>query len=82
MTTSTLISKLKKLKISYTIINVNGYNMDISFSINGMNFKAGYFKDENIIQDYCREICYNQSEQEMQRRFFENFNKLIRYANI
>jgi hypothetical protein len=56
--------------------------MDISFSINGMNFKAGYFKYENIIQDYCREICYNQSEQEMQRRFFESFNKLITYANI
>jgi hypothetical protein len=81
MTTSALISKLTKMNIEYTILDCNGYNMDIAFKINNLNFKAGFIKGENEIQDFCREICFDTSNQEMQRRFFKNFNKLFSYAN-
>jgi hypothetical protein len=82
MTISNLISKLNKINISYSILDVNGYNKDIQFSINGLIFKAGFIEGNNEIQDYCREICYDNNTQEMQRRFFDNFNKLLKYANI
>jgi hypothetical protein len=81
MTTSALISKLTKMNIEYRILDCNGYNMDIEFTINNKTFKAGYFKGETEIQDFCREICFDTSNQEMQRRFFKNFNKLFSYAN-
>jgi len=80
MKTTNLISKLNKLKIEHTIIDINGYNKDIVFVINGITFYAGFNSNKNVIEDYHREICYNVSEQEMQRRFFDNFNQLLRYA--
>jgi hypothetical protein len=80
MKTTNLISKLNKLKIEHTIIDINGYNKDIVFVINGITFYAGFNTNKNVIEDYHREICYNVSEQEMQRRFFDNFNQLLRYA--
>jgi hypothetical protein len=55
--------------------------MDIQFTINNKTFKAGYFKGETEIQDYCIEICWDNDNQEMQRRFFSNFNRLLKYAN-
>lgn len=81
MTTANLISKLTKMNVTYTVVDVNGYNMDIEFSINGLNFSAGFNTSKNIIEDFSRAICYDNVNQEMQRRFFTNFNKLISYAN-
>ena len=81
MTTAALITKLTKMNVSYTVLDINGYNKDIQFSINGFTFKAGFIEGKNIVEDFCREICYNKSEQEMQRRFFDNFNKVLQYAN-
>jgi hypothetical protein len=81
MTTANLISKLTKMNVAYTVVDVNGYNMDIEFSINGLNFSAGFNTSKNIIEDFSRAICYDNVNQEMQRRFFTNFNKLISYAN-
>jgi hypothetical protein len=81
MTTTNLITKLNKMNIPYTILDCNGYNMDIEFTINNYTFKAGFFKGEIEIQDFCREICFDVSEQEMRRRFFDNFNKVLKYAN-
>jgi hypothetical protein len=69
------------MNIPYTILDCNGYNMDIEFTINNYTFKAGFFKGEIEIQDFCREICFDVSEQEMRRRFFDNFNKVLKYAN-
>jgi hypothetical protein len=80
MTTSTLISKLNKMNIESTIVDDNGYNMDVKFIINGMTFKAGFIKGQNVIQDFCREIYFDKSNQETQRRFFDNFNKLLKYT--
>ena len=80
MKTATLISKLSKMNISYTILDNNGYNKDIQFSINGLVFKAGFIEGKEMIQDFCREICYDNGIQEMQRRFFDNFNQVLRYA--
>lgn len=82
MTIQNLISKLAKMNIAYTILNNNGYNKDIQFSINGMTFKAGFTEGKTIVEDFCREICYDNCNQEMQRRFFDNFNQILRYATL
>lgn len=76
-----LLSKLDKLKIKHNTVDVNGYNKDICFNINGLEFKAGVNGSNSFISDLCREICFDKSEQETQRRFFDNFNQLLRYAN-
>ena len=81
MTTQNLIKKLTKLNVSYTVLEGNGYNKDIQFSINDIIFLAGFNEGKNVITDFCREICYDNNTQEMQRRFFDNFNKVLKYAN-
>lgn len=81
MTTQNLISKLTKINVNYAIVDYNGYNKDIQFSINGLTFKAGFTINSTIIEDFCREICFDQCTQETQRRFFRNFNQLLKYAN-
>jgi hypothetical protein len=81
MTTSNLISKLTKMNISYSILDYNGYNKELQFVINGFNFSAGFNEGKDLIQNFCREICYDNANQEMQRRFFSNFNQLLNYAN-
>jgi hypothetical protein len=81
MTTTNLISKLTKLNVPYKILDCNGYNMDIEFTINEKTFKAGFFKGETLIQDFCREIVFDVTEQEMIRRFFDNFNQILKYTN-
>jgi hypothetical protein len=81
MTTTNLISKLRKMKISHEILSVNGYNKNIQFSINGLTFYAGFVEGSTIIEDFCREIRYSNCNQEMERRFFDNFNQVLRYAN-
>jgi hypothetical protein len=78
MTTKNLISKLDKMNIEYTIIDCNGYNMDIQFIINNKTFKAGFFKGENEIQDFCREIAYDNTTQEIVRRFYKNFAQVLK----
>lgn len=80
MTTTQLKTKLSKMNIQFTEIDYNGYNKDICFKINNMIFAAGFNAKSEIIEDFCRNICYNSSEQETQRRFFTNFNALIKYA--
>lgn len=80
MTTTNLISKLNKSNINFTIEDINGYNKDIVFLINGMTFKAGFNTHSNKISDFCRDICYDKTNQETQRRFFDSFNKLMKYA--
>jgi hypothetical protein len=80
MTTTNLITKLTKMNIAYTILDYNSYNMDIEFTINGKTFKAGFYEGETEIQDFCRDIVFDVSEQEMRRRFFDNFNQILKYA--
>lgn len=70
MTTTNLINKLAKLNIPYTILDNNGYNKDIQFTINNLTFKAGFIDGKEQVEDFCREICYDKCAQEMQRRFF------------
>lgn len=82
MTTAQLKNKLTKMNIQFTEVDYNGYNKDICFSINNMNFAAGFNTKSEIIENFSRNICYNVSEQETQRRFFTNFNQLIKYANL
>lgn len=81
MTTSSLVSKLNKMNIAHSIVDVNGYNKDIQFIINGLTFKAGFTEGKTEVEDFCREICFDNNTQEMQRRFFITFNQLLKYAN-
>jgi hypothetical protein len=81
MTTQNLISKLTKMNVQHTILDNNGYNKDVEFTINSLTFKAGFIDSRNIIEDFCVEIFYDNCTQETQRRFFSNFNKLLKYAN-
>jgi hypothetical protein len=80
MKSATLIKKLEKFGIPYNVVDVNGYNKDIEFTINDTNFKAGIIEGKEEVQDFCREICYDKVRDEMQRRFFRNFKELLRYA--
>ena len=80
MTTTNLITKLNKMNITHSIVDINGFNQDIKFTINGIVFKAGFTTQSNVIQDFCREICFDNVNQEMQRRFFDNFNKILKYT--
>lgn len=80
MTTTTLISKLGKMNIPYTIVDFNGYNMDIVFTINGKTFKAGFFKGDTLIQDYCRDISFDNTSQEIIRSIYKNFAAVLRAA--
>jgi len=81
MTTTNLIAKLTKMNVDYNVLENNGYNKDIQFSINGQTFKAGFTNGKELIEDFCREICFDHSSQEMQRRFFTNFAQVLKYAN-
>jgi hypothetical protein len=80
MTTQNLINKLNKINVLYSIVDVNGYNQDIHFVINGKNYIAGYNVKNNVIEDYCMEICYDNANQDMQRIFFSNFNKVLNHS--
>jgi hypothetical protein len=81
MNISILISKLNKLNISHEIVNNNGYNADIKFTVNNKVFLAGIVNDKDNVEYFCHEICYDNTSQEMNRRFFQNFNQLLKYAN-
>lgn len=76
-----LVSKLNKMKVSFVVVDVNEYNKDIAFQINGKTFKAGYVEGSEEVEDFCREICWDKSEQQMQRVFYKNFNQLLLSAN-
>jgi hypothetical protein len=78
MKITSLISKLNKMNVSHEIVNNNGYNADIKFTINEKSFYAGIVEGKDTIQDYCREIGYDNANQETQRIFYENINHLLK----
>ena len=49
MKAANLINKLNKINVKSNVVNVNGYNMDVEFTINGMFFKAGYLINDDTI---------------------------------
>jgi len=81
MTTANLISKLNKMNITSTIVDMTGYNKEVQFSINGLNYSADFNIEKMEIESFSRDICFDNTNQEMQRRFFSNFSQLIKYAN-
>jgi hypothetical protein len=78
MKITSLISKLNKMNVAHEIVNNNGYNADIQFVINGKSFYAGIVEDKDTVQDFCKEIGYDDVNQETQRRFYDNFNQLVK----
>ena len=80
MKSATLKKRLKNMGIPYNVVDVNGYNKDIEFTINGTDFKAGIIEGKEEVQDFCREIFYDKVREQMARRFFRNFKELLRYA--
>jgi len=81
MKVTSLLSKLNKLNVSHEVVNDNGYNADIKFIINNKVFLAGIIKSKAEIQDFCHEFYFDNVLQETQRRFFDNFNQILRYSN-
>lgn len=78
MKITSLISKLNKMNVAHEIVNNNGYNSDIQFVINGKSFYAGIVEDKDTVQDFCKEIGYDDVNQETQRSFYDNFNQLLK----
>ena len=81
MQVTSLASKLNKMNIQNSIVDLNGYNKEVVFSINNMNFSADFNVNANVIESYSRDICFDNTNQEMQRRFFTSLNSLLKYAN-
>mgnify|MGYP003473620937 FL=1 len=81
MIAKSLIAKLKKNNIEFNIVDINGYNKEILFSINNMSFSADFNDSiDNEVLSFARDIWYNSASQEMERRYFSNFNQLLKYA--
>lgn len=81
MTTATLTAKLSKMNVVYSIFDYNGFNKNVCFSINGMNFEAAFSEGNNIITSFCQILGYDDALQETSRIFFDNFAQLMRHAN-
>ncbi len=81
MIAKSLIAKLKKNNIEFNIVDINGYNKEILFSINNMSFSADFNDSiDNEVLSFARDIWYNSASQEMERRYISNFNQLLKYA--
>ncbi len=76
-----LKNKLSKLNVTTTVTDFNGYNKDLNFTINGLNFNAGFVEGKDDVQDFCRVIAFDNTHEEHQRRFFTSFNSLLKYAS-
>ena len=70
MKTSSLTSKLDKLKVSHTVRHINEHNKALDFTINGKKISADFTATSEEIQFFTTVIGYDQSEQEYQRLFF------------
>lgn len=81
MKTSSLTSKLDKLKVSHTVRHINEHNKALDFTINGKKISADFTATSEEIQFFTTVIGYDQSEQEYQRLFFYSFASVLRYAN-
>ena len=80
MKATTLKNKLVKLGIGFTTKS-NGYNIDLSFTLNGYDFIADYTEISEDIISFVTIISYDNKTQEVQIRSFENLNQVIKYAN-
>jgi hypothetical protein len=81
MKLSTLNNKLTKLNAEVTTQDHNGYNMSVVFTINGKSYEADYNKGENNIIGFSFTTGYDDAIQETTRRFFDNFNQVLRHSN-
>lgn len=80
MTKQNLISKLNKMNVEVSILDLNGYNKDFLFTINNKKYAAG-FTDNNIkIEDLTRIIYYDNTNQCSTRLFFKTFKALLKNA--
>ena len=80
MKITSLISKLNKMNVSHEIVNDNGYNADIQFVINGKIFEASIVEGNDTILHYSKDLYFDNVNQETQRRFYDNFNQLLKYG--
>jgi hypothetical protein len=81
MKITSLISKLTKMNVPFTILEGNGYNKDIEFSINGSVFEASFTEGYPNIQYYSKETGYDDASQQFTSYYFENFAQVLRHAN-
>jgi hypothetical protein len=81
MKISSLISKLTKINVPFTILEGNGYNKDIEFSINGSKFEASFTEGYPNIQYYSKATGYDDASQVTTCFYFDNFAQLLRHAS-
>jgi len=81
MKTSSLTSKLDKLKVPHTVKHINEHNKSLDFTINGKSFSADFTATSELIHFFSTIVGYDQAEQEHQRLFFYSFASVLRYAN-
>jgi hypothetical protein len=80
MTTKSLISKLTKLSITHSVIDYNGFNQEIKFTINDLVYFASYNVKDTIIDYFYCNHYYDNANQEMNRTFYHSFNQILRYS--
>ena len=80
MKTSSLTSKLDKLKVPHTVKHINEHNKSLDFTINGKSFSADFTATSELIHFFSTIVGYDQAEQEHQRLFFYSFAQVLRYA--
>lgn len=68
------------MNVEHSILENNGYNKQIKFSINGVIFKAAFTEGKPLIEDFCRELSYDEANQETDRLFFTSLSQVIEYA--
>jgi hypothetical protein len=78
MKTSTLKNKLNKLNIEFTIDS--NYQV-IDFTINNKSYSGSLNNDEDEVFGFCAITGYDDASQETTRRFFDNFNQVLRHSN-
>jgi hypothetical protein len=78
MKTSTLKNKLNKLNIQFTIDNE--YQL-IEFTINNKSYSGSLNDNEAEVYGFCAITGYDDASQETTRRFFDNFNQVLRHSN-
>ena len=81
MKISTLNNKLSKLNVQTTIVDYNGYNKSLVFTINGKKYEADFNSVHEEVNSFSFSLMYDEANQETQRRFFDNFAQVQRHAN-
>jgi hypothetical protein len=80
MKLSSLVKKLNAMQAPSEVATNNGFNMSLVFTLNGLRFSAEYTAESYNVSCYNTVLGYDDLSQEKSRRFFDNLNQVVRYA--